>query len=35
MTNEELKKILENHQHWLNEDTDGWQERYAKQFVPF
>ena len=29
MTNEELKKILENHQHWLNEDTDGWQEMCA------
>ena len=23
-TEEELKKILENHQHWLKEDCDGW-----------
>ena len=29
MTNEELKKILENHQHWLNEDVDGWREMRA------
>ena len=24
-TEEELKKILENHQHWLKEDCDGWE----------
>ena len=29
MTNEEIKKILENHQHWLNEDIDGWREMRA------
>ena len=23
-TDEELKKIIENHQHWLNEDCEGW-----------
>ena len=23
-TEEELKKILENHQHWIKEDCDGW-----------
>ena len=26
MTQEELKKVLENHKHWLNEDCDGWEE---------
>ena len=29
MTNEELKKILENHRHWLNEDIGGWEELRA------
>ena len=29
MTNGELKKILENHQHWLNEDVDNWRELRA------
>ena len=29
MTNEELRKILENHQHWLNEDCDGWEDMKA------
>ena len=29
MTNEEIKKILENHKHWLKEDTDGWEEMRA------
>ena len=24
-TEEELKKILENHQHWIKEDCDGWE----------
>ena len=26
---EELKKILENHQHWLKEDCDGWEDMRA------
>ena len=25
MTNEELKTILENHKHWLNENCKGWE----------
>ena len=29
MTNEEIKKMLENHKHWLKEDTDGWEEMRA------
>ena len=29
MTQEELKKIIENHQHWLNEDCDGWNNMRA------
>ena len=29
MTNEEIKKILENHQHWLDEDVVGWREMKA------
>lgn len=29
MTNEELKKILENHLHWLNEDCEGWENMCA------
>ena len=24
-TEEELKKIIENHQHWIKEDCDGWE----------
>ena len=24
MTKEELKKILENHKHWINKDCEGW-----------
>ena len=28
-TEEELKKILENHQHWLKEDCGGWEDRRA------
>ena len=28
-TEEELKKILENHQHWLKEDCDGWEDMRA------
>ena len=26
MTQEELNKIVEQHQHWLKEDVDGWEE---------
>lgn len=29
MTNEEIKNILENHKHWLKEDTDGWEKMRA------
>ena len=29
MTNEELKKILENHRHWLNMGVDGWEKMRA------
>ena len=29
MTKEEIKKILERHQHWLNEDCDGWEDMKA------
>ena len=28
-TEEELKKILENHQHWVKEDCDGWENMRA------
>ncbi len=28
-TEEELKKILENHQHWLKEDCGGWEDMRA------
>ena len=28
-TEEELKKIVENHQHWLKEDCDGWEDMRA------
>ena len=28
-TQEELKKIIENHQHWLNEDCEGWETMRA------
>ena len=28
-TEEELKKIIENHQHWIKEDCDGWTEMRA------
>ena len=24
MKSEEIKKVLENHKHWINEDVDGW-----------
>ena len=29
MTREELDKVLENHQHWLREDVEGWQNMGA------
>lgn len=29
MNNVELKKIIDNHQHWINEDCEGWQELRA------
>ena len=29
MTQEELNKVLEKHQHWLNEDCDGWENMKA------
>ena len=28
-TEEELKKIIENHQHWIKEDCDGWRNMRA------
>ena len=28
-TQEELKKIIENHQHWLKEDCEGWENMKA------
>ena len=29
MTQEELNKILENHEHWMNEDCEGWEDMKA------
>ena len=29
MTNEEIKKIIENHKHWVYEDVNGWTEMCA------
>ena len=29
MTQEELDKIIEQHQHWLNEDCEGWEDMKA------
>ena len=29
MTQEEIKKVLENHQHWLRRDVDGWENMRA------
>ena len=29
MTNEEIKEIIENHQHWLKEDCEGWENMKA------
>jgi hypothetical protein len=28
-TEEEIKKIIENHQHWLKEDCEGWEDMKA------
>ena len=25
MTQEELNKVIERHQHWINEDCEGWE----------
>ena len=29
MTNEEIKEIIEKHQHWLKEDCEGWDDMRA------
>lgn len=29
MTQEKLNKIIENHQHWLNQDCEGWENMRA------
>ena len=29
MTQEELDKIVEQHQHWIKEDVDGWEDMRA------
>lgn len=29
MTNEEIKEIIEKHQHWLKEDCEGWENMKA------
>ena len=29
MTQEELDKIIEQHQHWIHEDVDGWEDMRA------
>ena len=29
ITNEDLKVILDNHRHWINEDIDGWKDMRA------
>ena len=29
MNNAELKKIIDDHQHWINEDCEGWHELKA------
>lgn len=29
MNNVELKKIIDDHQHWINEDCEGWQDLRA------
>ena len=32
MTNAELKKIIDIHQHWINEDCEGWQDLRANLY---
>lgn len=32
MIQEELNKIIENHQHWINEDCEGWEHRRQKRW---
>ena len=32
MTQEELNKIVEQHQHWLHEDVDGWEKMRAELY---
>ena len=32
MTQEELDKIIEQHQHWIHEDVDGWEEMKANLY---
>ena len=32
MTQEELDKIVEQHQHWLKEDCDGWEDMKANLY---
>ena len=32
MTQEELYKIVEQHQHWIHEDVDGWEEMKANLY---
>ena len=32
MTQKELKVILENHKHWLNEDCEGWESMRANLY---
>lgn len=29
MTNEEIKEIIEKHQHWWKEDCEGWENMKA------
>ena len=29
MTQEELDKIIEQHQHWIKEDCEGWEDMRA------
>lgn len=29
ISQEELNEIIENHQHWLNKDCDGWEKMRA------
>ena len=33
MTQEELDKIVEQHQHWIHEDVDGWEKKKANLSV--